>query len=162
MNEAIDWTALRRAAITASTKAYVPYSKFAVGAAALTTSGRVIAGCNVENVSYGMTLCAECAVVSALLSTGGATSPVMKSETPRERLVALSCVDAEGVPITPCGRCRQLLAEHAAPAMLVELDGDAPIRLSQLLPHAFTVANLDAVDSSQHALRDTAHREEPA
>src|SRR3954447_22812485 len=104
----IDWAALREAAIEAGRHAYVPYSRFPVGAAALVDDGRIVAGCNVENASYGMTLCAECGVVSALHATGGGV------------LVALACVDANGDALMPCGRCRQLLWEHGGPACLVD------------------------------------------
>src|SRR5258708_2099250 len=103
MNGSIDWKALRDRAIDASSHAYAPYSRFPVGAAALVEDGRVVAGCNVENVSYGLALCAECAVVCALHSGGGG------------RLVALSCVDATGELLMPCGRCRQELLRHGGP-----------------------------------------------
>src|SRR6476646_9965994 len=93
----IDWSALRSAAIDVSARAYVPYSHFRVGAAALVDDGRVVVGCNVENASYGLTLCAECSLVSALHTGGGG------------RLVAFACVDGAGAPLMPCGRCRQLL-----------------------------------------------------
>lgn len=97
----IDWERLRAAATEVMRHAYVPYSKFPVGAAALVDDGRVVVGCNVENAAYGVVLCAECGVVSSLHATGGG------------RIVALSCVDATGEPLMPCGRCRQLLWEQA-------------------------------------------------
>ena len=100
MAEAIDWKLLRDRAIEAARGAYAPYSGFPVGAAALVDDRRVVTGCNVENVSYGLGLCAECAVVCALHSTGGG------------RLLALACVDGSGAPLMPCGRCRQVLLEH--------------------------------------------------
>src|SRR5689334_24375864 len=103
----IDWERLRAAATEVMRHAYVPYSKFPVGAAALVNDGRVVRGCNVENASYGLTLCAECGVVSALYASGGG------------RLVALSCVDGAEEPLMPCGRCRQLLWEHGGPRLLV-------------------------------------------
>ena len=93
----IDWAELTAAAKAAMAKAYAPYSKFPVGAAALTTDGRIISGANVENASYGLGLCAECSLVSELFRTGGG------------RLVAFACVDGHGEPLMPCGRCRQLL-----------------------------------------------------
>jgi cytidine deaminase len=122
--DAIDWKLLRDRAIQAAKGAYAPYSKFPVGAAALVDDGRIITGCNVENVSYGLGLCAECAVVCALHSTGGG------------RLLALVCVDGDGAFLTPCGRCRQVLSEHGGPDLLVD-HPEAPRRLGDLLPDAF-------------------------
>ena len=121
---AIDWTTLRERAFEVSGRAYAPYSRFPVGAAALVDDGRVVVGCNVENVSYGLGLCAECAVACALTSGGGG------------RLLALSCVDGSGAPLVPCGRCRQVLLEHGGPTMLVDL-ADGPRPLGDLLPDAF-------------------------
>jgi cytidine deaminase len=120
----VDWNMLRNKALQVSAGAYAPYSSFPVGAAALVDDGRVVTGCNVENVSYGLTLCAECGVVSALHSTGGG------------RLVALVCVDAHGSPLMPCGRCRQLLFEHGGPELLIDHPA-GPRRLDDLLPDAF-------------------------
>jgi len=120
----IDWNMLRDEAIQVSARAYAPYSRFRVGAAALVDDGRVVTGSNVENVSYGLTLCAECGVVSALHSTGGG------------RLVALVCLDAAGSPLMPCGRCRQLLFEHGGPELLIDHPA-GPRRLDDLLPDAF-------------------------
>jgi cytidine deaminase len=131
----LDWAVLRAAAVEAMRRAYAPYSKFLVGAAALVDDGRIVSGCNVENASYGMTLCAECGVVSALHAGGGG------------RLVALSCVDAAGEPLMPCGRCRQLLWEHGGPECLIDAPG-APRRLAELLPYAFDVASLDALGAA--------------
>src|ERR1700742_5286242 len=98
--DTIDWKSLRDKAIHAARGAYAPYSGFPVGAAAVVDDGRIITGCNVENVSYGLGLCAECAVVCALHSTGGG------------RLRALVCVDGGGALLMPCGRCHQVLLEH--------------------------------------------------
>lgn len=120
----VDWKALRSSAVEVAANAYAPYSRFGVGAAALVDDGRVVTGCNVENVSYGLGLCAECSVVSALYATGGG------------RLVALSCVDAAGVPLMPCGRCRQVLLEHGGPGLLIDHPA-GPRRLGDLLPDAF-------------------------
>lgn len=126
----VDWAALRSAAAGARERAYAPYSRFPVGAAGLADDGRIVTGCNVENASYGMTLCAECGVVSALHTSGGG------------RLVALSCLDRAGRPLPPCGRCRQLLAEHGGPDCLV--DGVAgPRRMAELLPDAFGAGDLE-------------------
>ncbi|GAA3060130.1 cytidine deaminase [Kitasatospora albolonga] len=120
----IDWQALRAAAREAMGHAYAPYSKFPVGAAALVDDGRTVTGCNVENASYGLSLCAECGLVSALQLSGGG------------RLVAFTCVDGAGQLLMPCGRCRQLLFEHGGPELLVELpSGVRP--MSEVLPDAF-------------------------
>jgi cytidine deaminase len=132
----VDWAALRAAATDAMTKAYVPYSHFPVGAAALVDDGRVVAGCNVENASYGVTLCAECSLVSALTMSGGGL------------LTAFACVDGDGGVLMPCGRCRQLLVEHAAPGML--LDTVSGIRtIDQVLPDSFGPRQLAAF-AEQH------------
>ena len=120
----VDWKMLRDTAIQAAVGAHAPYSNFPVGAAALVDDGRVVIGCNVENASYGLTLCAECGVVSALRSSGGG------------RLVALACVDGSGSPLMPCGRCRQLLLEHGGPGLLIDHPA-GPRRLEELLPDAF-------------------------
>jgi cytidine deaminase len=124
MNRNIDWKALRDKAIAAAGHAYAPYSGLAVGAAALVDDGRIVVGCNVENVSYGLALCAECAVVCGLHSGGGG------------RLVALACVDGAGRALMPCGRCRQVLMEHGGPEMLID-HPDGPRPLGELLPDAF-------------------------
>src|SRR4051812_32807409 len=110
-------------------RAYAPYSRFPVGVAALVDDGRVITGCNVENASYGLGLCAECGLVSALHASGGG------------RLVALACVDATGAPLMPCGRCRQLLWEHGGSRLLIDFRG-GPVTMADLLPHAFDEGDL--------------------
>jgi cytidine deaminase len=138
----IDWDALRAAARAAMRHAYAPYSNFPVGAAGLTTEGQIITGCNVENASYGLGLCAECGLVSALHATGAAPG----SETGRTgtgpRLVAVAIVDGRGQPLTPCGRCRQLLWEHGGPQLPLETaSGPRPLR--ELLPDAFGPDDLD-------------------
>lgn len=128
------WAALRDAANSAMLKAYVPYSKFPVGAAALTQSGRIVSGCNVENASYGLTLCAECSLVSSLAMTSGSTGP--------EKLVAFTCVDGNGNILMPCGRCRQLLYEHSAAGMILEtVSGFKTI--DEVLPDAFGPRDLE-------------------
>ncbi|WP_372592662.1 cytidine deaminase [Actinotalea sp.] len=125
----IDWDALRAAAAEVLPRAYVPYSKFPVGVAALVDDGRIVVGCNVENASYGLTLCAECALVSALHVSGGG------------RLVAFVCLDGHGTALMPCGRCRQLLWEHGGPDLLVEtVSGIRP--MTEVLPDAFGPADL--------------------
>jgi len=119
-----DWDALRAAAREISTKAYAPYSHYRVGAAALTDDDRIVVGCNVENASYGLTLCAECSLISSLFAGGGG------------RLVAFACVDGAGVVLMPCGRCRQLLWEHGGPGLLVDtVEGIRP--MTDVLPMAF-------------------------
>jgi cytidine deaminase len=126
----VDWKALRSAARSVMTRAYAPYSRFRVGAAALVDDGRVVSGCNVENASYGLSLCAECGLVSALVAGGGG------------RLVALACVDGAGAALLPCGRCRQLLWEHGGPALLVDTSS-GPVPMTELLPRAFGADDLD-------------------
>ncbi|MFE1169634.1 cytidine deaminase [Nocardiopsis sp. NPDC058789] len=125
----VDWEALREAAREAMGHAYAPYSKYPVGAAALVDDGRVVSGCNVENASYGVGLCAECGLVSALHASGGG------------RLVAFACVDGQGRTLMPCGRCRQLLYEHGGPDLLVDTpEGILP--MERVLPQAFGPHNL--------------------
>ncbi|QJU56087.1 cytidine deaminase [Herbiconiux sp. KACC 21604] len=121
---AVDWDALRAVALDAMTKAYVPYSNFPVGVAAIVDDGRVISGCNVENASYGLTLCAECTLVSTLMMTGGG------------KLVAFTCVDGNGGALMPCGRCRQLLFEHSAEGMLLETVSGIKT-IDEVIPDAF-------------------------
>ena len=126
---AVDWPALRAAAAQMTERAYAPYSRLHVGAAGVTSDGRVVTGCNVENASYGLTLCAECGLVSALHATGGGT------------LAAVSVVSGDGQPLLPCGRCRQLLIEAGGPGLLVDTAG-GPAELARLLPSPFTGADL--------------------
>ncbi|MBA3530163.1 MAG: cytidine deaminase [Propionibacteriaceae bacterium] len=117
-------------------RAYAPYSDFQVGAAGLADDGRVVVGCNVENAAYGVALCAECGVVSALHSSGGG------------RLVALACRDKLGVALMPCGRCRQLLWENGGPDCLVDTPtGARP--MAELLPDAFGLHDLQRVASGK-------------
>jgi cytidine deaminase len=125
----VDWDALRAAAHEASRHAYAPYSRLHVGAAALANDGRLVTGCNVENASYGLGLCAECTLVGALRMAGGG------------RLVAFACRSGDGVLLMPCGRCRQLLYEHGGPDLLVDTpSGILPMR--EVLPDAFGPADL--------------------
>lgn len=120
----IDWERLRAEARAMTDRAYAPYSGVLVGAAGLADDGRLVHGCNVENASYGLGLCAECGLVGDLAATGGG------------RLVAVAVVAGDGAALTPCGRCRQLLHEHGGPGLL--LDGeDGPVTLGELLPGAF-------------------------
>ena len=128
---AVNWAELRAAATEVAGQAYAPYSKLRVGAAGQTRDGRVVTGCNVENASYGLTLCAECGLVSALHATGGGT------------LEAVAVVAGDGAPLLPCGRCRQLLLEAGGPDLLVDTDS-GPLPLSALLPAAFSGTDLGA------------------
>jgi cytidine deaminase len=125
----IDWPSLRDAARDIAARAYAPYSRFSVGAAGLADDNRVVQGCNVENASYGLGLCAECGLVSALHASGGG------------RLVAVVCVDGRGNLLMPCGRCRQLLWEHGGPDCLLDTPG-GPRRMADVLPDAFDAADL--------------------
>jgi cytidine deaminase len=128
----IDWEALRRRAREMTYRAYAPYSGFLVGAAALADDGRLVAGCNVENASYGVALCAECGVVSDLIAGGGG------------RLVAITIANSLGEILMPCGRCRQLLQEHGDPALLVDTPS-GPARMQEILPLAFGASDLEHV-----------------
>ena len=125
----VDWPALRAAAAQMTERAYAPYSRLHVGAAGVTSDGRMVTGCNVENASYGLTLCAECGLVSALHATGGGT------------LAAVAVASGDGQPLLPCGRCRQLLMEAGGPGLLVDTAA-GPAELARLLPSPFTAADL--------------------
>ncbi len=125
-----DWDALTEEARAIASRAYVPYSGYRVGAAAMVEDGRVVTGCNVENASYGMTLCAECGLVSSLHATGGG------------RLTHFVCVDGEGAVTTPCGRCRQLLFEHGGKELLL-MTVSGVLSMAEVLPDAFGPDYLD-------------------
>lgn len=138
-DDPIDWGALTRYATEVMGRAYAPYSNYKVGVAGLVDDGRVVLGCNVENAAYGVALCAECGMVSALHATGGG------------RLIAVACVDADGNALMPCGRCRQLLWENGGPEM--QLMTPAGVKtMNEVLPDAFGAHNLgeqeDAHDNS--------------
>jgi len=172
----IDWPGLRAAAVAAAARAYAPYSGLRVGAAGQAADGRLVTGCNVENASYGLTLCAECGLVSALHAPAqgagapqsaqgaGAPQPAQGAGAPQARpgdgpdagaaprLVAVAVVAGDGAPLLPCGRCRQLLLEAGGPGLLVDTDG-GPVELDVLLPAAFTGTDL--------AQRREPQREEP-
>ena len=124
------WAELRQKAVDAMSRAYAPYSHFPVGAAAMVDDGRFVSGCNVENASYGVGLCAECSLVSELAMTGGG------------KLVAFTCVDGKGQTLMPCGRCRQLLYEHSAPGMLLETVSGMKT-IDDVLPDAFGPRQLE-------------------
>ena len=129
MSQSVNWTQLREAAQAAMKQAYAPYSKFPVGAAALVDDGRVISGCNVENASYGVTLCAECGLVSELINSGGG------------KLIAFTCTGANDDRLMPCGRCRQLLFEHGGKELLID-HHEGIKTLNELLPSAFGPGDL--------------------
>ncbi|MPZ67259.1 MAG: cytidine deaminase [Pseudonocardiaceae bacterium] len=120
----VDWEALRAAAVDAAALAYCPYSRLQVGAAAVCDDGRMVTGCNVENASYGLSLCAECTLVGQLRLTGGG------------RFVAVACRSGSGQLLMPCGRCRQLLVELGGVECLLDTPrGVCPLR--DVLPDAF-------------------------
>jgi cytidine deaminase len=125
----VDWAALRAAATDVAARAHAPYSGLKVGAAGQDRDGVMVTGCNVENASYGLTLCAECGLVSA--QHAASAGP----------LVAVSVVAGDGAPLMPCGRCRQLLLEAGGPELLLDADA-GPQRLGDLLPGAFTGSDL--------------------
>jgi cytidine deaminase len=131
--EEFDWDGLRASAIEVCGRAYAPYSHFPVGAAGVADDGRVLVGCNVENASYGVVLCAECGLVSSLHATGGG------------RLTHVVCVNAVGDVIMPCGRCRQLLWENGGADLLL-LTATGVRRMAEVLPDAFGPEDLEAVD----------------
>jgi cytidine deaminase len=141
--DAVDWGSLTAAAVEAMGRAYAPYSRFPVGAAALVDDGRVVTGCNVENASYGLGLCAECGLVSQLQVTGGG------------RLTHFVCVDGRGELLMPCGRCRQLLFEHGGPGLRLRL-ARGVVTMAEMLPDAFGPDALDAVAGDPGA---TDHRD---
>jgi cytidine deaminase len=126
----INWGTLHIAAKEIMQKAYAPYSNFKVGVAALVDDGRIVVGCNSENASYGVGLCAECGLISSLTATGGG------------RLIAVVCVDGDGNYLSPCGRCRQLLFEHGGNEMLL-MTPDGPKPMSYILPWAFGPEDLN-------------------
>lgn len=125
-----DWPALRQAATAVAAHAYAPYSGLRVGAAGLTSDGQVVTGCNVENASYGCTLCAECGLVGALHAASAAAT-----------LIAVAVVAGDGQPLLPCGRCRQVLLEAGGAGLMVDTE-QGPVELSALLPAAFTGTDL--------------------
>jgi cytidine deaminase len=132
----VDWDTLKAAAIAASKNSYSPYSHFPVGVAGFVDDGRVVSGANVENASYGITLCAECSMVSALYASGGG------------RLTAAYCVDGNGDALMPCGRCRQLLYEHGGPDLKV-MTPEGVQTMAQILPQAFGPWDLEERKTGQ-------------
>ena len=147
-----DWAALRAAAVDVAERAYAPYSRLRVGAAGLTGDGRIVTGCNVENASFGLTLCAECGLVAALHATAPSARPAQAAPAPPPApdpppapptLIAVAVVAGDGDPLLPCGRCRQLLLEAGGPSLLVDTPS-GPVPLAELLPAAFGGADLSA------------------
>ncbi|TKV58828.1 cytidine deaminase [Nakamurella flava] len=123
-----DWQDLRQRAVAVAADAYCPYSHLQVGAAAVAEGAdgelRLVTGCNVENASYGLGLCAECTLVGQLRLSGGG------------RLVALACRSGAGELLMPCGRCRQVLYEFGGPELLIDTP-DGPRPMTWVLPAAF-------------------------
>ena len=134
INEEV-WTKLYEAAVAANSRAYAPYSNYRVGAAALVDDGRIVTGCNVENAGLGVTLCAECGLISDLINGGGG------------RLVAFTCVNQEGDHIVPCDRCRQILFEHGGKQLLMKMPRGIQT-MAEVLPDAFGPDDLDEVERS--------------
>ena len=132
----IDWDDLRAKAVEAAAGAYAPYSRLHVGVAAITDDGRLLQACNVENASYGLGLCAECGLVSALHASGGGM------------LVAMACRTGTGELLMPCGRCRQLLWEHGGAEMLVD-SPRGPVPMTEVLPDAFGARDLPSRSAGQ-------------
>ena len=130
MADEIPWESLFQQATKVRERAHVPYSRFPVGAAVLFADGTVVAGCNVENATYGLTVCAERNAFAAAVAQG------------HSRPVAVAIVVDTPTPCPPCGMCRQVMAECAGPDMPVKsrnLKGEeASYSLRELLPHAFT------------------------
>src|SRR5690349_16264529 len=114
-----------------ATRAYAPYSHFRVGAAVRDAQGTVHVGCNVENASYGLTVCAERNAIFAAVAAG--------AERPFQA-IAVACIDARHAGgCSPCGACRQVMAEHLDPNAPVEIDGLGQFTVAELLPHAFSL-----------------------
>lgn len=134
----VDWEELRARAREISGRAHAPYSNYPVGAAALVDDGRIVVGCNVENAAYGVTLCAECGLISSLIAGGGG------------RLVAFTCVNGNGELIMPCGRCRQLLQEHGGAELVLDTP-EGLWTLAQVLPQAFGPEDLAQVAGPSQA-----------
>jgi len=123
---------LWEAAVAASAHAYAPFSKFYVGAAILTRSGQIFTGCNVENSSYGLTNCAERTAIFKAISEG--------ADNGEMEVVAIACLNRDGVPCAPCGACRQVIYEHGPEAIVIYRSKDGKIAqtpISALLPEGF-------------------------
>ncbi|MGA8046470.1 MAG: cytidine deaminase [Dermatophilaceae bacterium] len=135
-DDVVDWGLLHESAVLAMRSAYCPYSEFPVGVAGLVDDGRIVSGCNVENASYGVGLCAECGMVSQLTLSGGG------------RLVAVYCVGGDGAALMPCGRCRQLLWEHGGASCLL-MTPEGILSMREVLPQAFGREDLDRAESAR-------------
>jgi cytidine deaminase len=135
-SDGFDWESLRAQAVAVAERAYVPYSHYPVGAAAVVDDGRVVVGCNVENAGYGVTLCAECGLVSSLHATGGG------------RLTHFVCVNGVGEVIMPCGRCRQLMWESGGASLKV-LTASGVRTMAEVLPDAFGPEDLDRLGETR-------------
>jgi cytidine deaminase len=120
---------LLQTARSAMKKAYAPYSKFRVGAAILTNTGKIFAGCNVENASYGMTNCAERTAIFAAVAELG----------PKLEVTAVAVVNDQGVPCSPCGACRQVIYEFGPEAIIFfqGTEGEKQAHITELLPEGF-------------------------
>lgn len=127
----VEYENLRVLALLETDRAYAPYSKYPVGCAVLCSDGACYSGANVENASYGLTLCAECSVVSQV------------GARPGVKIRKIVCVDRHGEIISPCGRCRQLLSEFAEAECTIQLS-DGVRSFASILPHAFGPGELDA------------------
>ncbi|GAA1348677.1 cytidine deaminase [Saccharothrix algeriensis] len=125
----VEWDDLRARAVEAARSAYAPYSGLRVGSAAVCDDGRVVVGCNVENASYGVGLCAECTMAGQLRLTGGG------------RFVAVACRGGDGELLMPCGRCRQVLYELGGPDCLLDTPSGV-LPMSRVLPDAFGPGDL--------------------
>lgn len=125
----IDWSRLKETAELALNKSYAPYSNYNVGCAGLTDDGRIVEGCNIENASYGITMCAENSMIADMFLTGGG------------KLVAFICLNGDKEVIMPCGRCRQLLNEHASKEFTMQTPNGI-MTMEQILPLAFSRENL--------------------
>ena len=131
------WAQLHERAVAAMRNAYVPYSGYPVGAAGLAEDGTIYSGCNVENSSYGIGLCAECGMISEFIKNGG------------QRLVAVAAVNGNGDPVVPCGRCRQLIFEHGGNQALVAMPAGI-MAMSEVLPYGFGPEDLTAVSTATY------------
>lgn len=130
MGPVTDWDTLRREALAMTERSHAPYSGVRVGAAALCADGTIVTGCNVENASTGIGVCAEVTLATSMVAAGG------------HDLVALAVVAGDGEPISPCGRCRQFLYEFGGAELLIETP-EGVVTLGDLLPQAFGPADIE-------------------